>query len=186
MDITNNTAIWENILSGVFGGMLPTTIGVFLAWYLGKRENRSQRWWEKKTDEYIRVINELTNYKNSLYKSRDASFWSNTELDLIDKEMTEELRKEDIQTRESVRKIAMAGSILISDEAGEALTKFLDKTDNINLYTLHDVNLEETFTENKMITESNAQIKDYYTAIGKTIDQIRKYAKKDLGLSKTC
>ena len=58
----------ETIIVAMLGGLGPALVVILIE----AGHIRTQKWWEKKADEYIRVINELSNYHNALYKSLNA------------------------------------------------------------------------------------------------------------------
>ena len=171
----------ETIIVAMLGGLGPALVVILIE----AGHIRTQKWWEKKADEYIRVINELSNYHNALYKSLNAIGRAGTKEENSG-EQTENLEEENKKTREAVRKIAIAGSILISDEAEKALKKLLTETDEIKIPTSHDIDLDELLKGKSAITDKYDEVGKYNKLIGEAIGEIRKCAKKDLGLSKKC
>lgn len=154
----------ETIFISLLSGFASSVITII---YSLKRFS-SERWWEKKSEEYSRIIKELTDLQNCAYKWDDY-YWdiiegSNNKT-FTDEEITE-LVNENKLLRESIRKTAMAGSFLISKDASEELEQLLNETNEIS------DSLEDAYES----------VQKEYKLIKMTIKRIRACAKADLGV----
>lgn len=154
---------FKNLLIAITGGLASSIVTLLFSF----KQFSSQRWWERKSDEYLRIINQLVDYQNCAYKWQDH-MWSSTANDSsgLSKEETDRLFREDKELRESVRKTAMAGSFLISAEASGALTKMLEQT--------NEIETEDDDPLNK--------IDHLYKLLKDTVATVRECAKADLNV----
>jgi hypothetical protein len=157
--------IIETLIGGMVGGIIPAGISIFYS----HRQFTTQRWWEKKADEYLRIIREISEYGNCC--ARIAGSAANIESDEDD----QKLKCEEKKRRDGIRGTCLAGSILISDKANIMLSKLVRVIDNNKF-----VEAFARYWENS--SEQDEIIKLHAYAIDETIKELQKIAKKDLNL----
>ena len=147
--------------------LISSIIVAFLTVKLTVKKFITEKWWEKKASAYDDLIENLAELQNCAYKWVDyyQSILVSGVEKRLSKEEIEKLRQENIKLTEAIRKISMAGSFMISNEAVRELNKLLS---NINAITgedpWEDINKE-------------------YSYIMDCITDIRAIAKKDLSIN---
>lgn len=139
-------------------GIVGLIAGLF-ALYRAKQEFISQRWWERKADTYMRII-------EALWKILDY-YKQNYEEVTDHREISDERKKEILnQWREGqreIKKITEIGAFLVSDETIAALKKLWKKPE------------PESDPDDWI-----SQLENDYIATEACIDTVIKSAKKDL------
>ena len=132
------------------------------------KHEKNKIWWEKKTDEYQRIIRELAKDQNRAWKWEEDGWVEagQSERKKLSAEEIKEMRASMEATIENIRITAMVGSFYISQEAVKALEDMLVGLDKIK--GNHQGNDIETYG-------------DEYKLIKKTISRIRECGKKELG-----
>jgi len=160
--------ITETIIVSLLSGFASSFISILFS----LKQFSLKKWWEKKSDEYLRIIKELVELQNCTYKWNDyyldifsmKQFSSSNKEKLSDSEISE-MVKENKKLNESLRKIVITGSIVISQETTNELENLLNKINGLD-----ELGIEDPINATK----------HEYDLIKKTIENIRQYAKKDL------
>ena len=158
--------MFDNETGGVLLGAVIALMGSFGATWLALRGERQNRWLERKTEAYITIIDALYDI-----------------IDYYDLVMDEELnrqelpkeRKKEIELRQreahsKVKKAALGGQFLISNEAKAALEHFRKEPNE----TAGQIYVSMSWFEHADITLSLAK---------KCLSEITDIAKKDLKVS---
>ena len=140
--------------------IMPLAIAVitsYLTVKLSIRQFCSQKWWEKKSEAYSHIIEQLSRLK---YFFRE---WSGTieESKKLGLEFQKKLHEEYMEAEKEIIKAAASGSYIISEEGTNALEKLL--TELAQKDQLKDV-------------------LDNHDSVKNCITEIRKFARKDLKL----
>ena len=152
--------IMVSIISGVGASILSVIVS--------HKHEKNKIWWEKKTDEYQRIIRELAKEQNRAWKWEEDSWvkMGQAEGKKLEDEEIKQMRKRRDAAVENIRITAMVGSFYISQEAVKALEDILVGLDK----------LRDEYEGDDIQTCG-----DEYKLIKKTITRIRECGKMDLG-----
>ena len=152
--------IMVSIISGVGASILSVIVS--------HKHEKNKIWWEKKTDEYQRIIRELAKDQNRAWKWEEDGWVEagQSERKKLSAEEIKEMRASMEATIENIRITAMVGSFYISQEAVKALEDILVGLDK----------LRDEYEGDDIQTYG-----DEYKLIKKTISRIRECGKKELG-----
>lgn len=151
MTITLFEAILVAVISAIVTSIVPL--------YFSLKSFYKNRVWEKKSDEYQRVIRELAEQQNRLQKWEEHALVERGEAEgntLTQKEK-EKLREEGKACDEAMRATAMAGSFFISEEAITKLQGLLNGMNKIRYEWDDEVDILEK--DIKLIKETIAGIR---------------------------
>lgn len=152
--------IMVSIISGVGASILSVIVS--------HKHEKNKIWWEKKTDEYQRIIRALAEDQNRAWKWEEDSYVKIGQGEgkkLGDEEIEQMIKSRDAAV-ENIRITAMGGSFYISQEAVKALEEMLVGLDK----------LRDEYSGDDVQTCG-----DEYKLIKKTIARIRECGKIDLG-----
>lgn len=152
------------IAASIISGVVASIVTVFVS----HKHEKDKIWWEKKTDEYQRIIRELAEDQNRAWKWEEDSYvrMEQAEGKQLKDEEIEQMRKSRDAAVENIRITAMVGSFYISQEAVKALEDMLVGLDK----------LRDEYQGDDIQTCG-----DEYELIKKTITRIRECGKIDLG-----
>ena len=152
--------IMLSIISGVGASIVSGIVS--------HKHEKNKIWWEKKTDEYQRIIRELAKDQNRAWKWEEDGWVEagQSERKKLSAEEIKEMRASMEATIENIRITAMVGSFYISQEAVKALEDILVGLDK----------LRDEYEGDDIQTCG-----DEYKLIKKTITRIRECGKKELG-----
>ena len=106
-------------------GLVISALTAWLTVKLSVRQFRSQRWWEKKVEAYSQIMEHLT-----LLEFACAAWYDDAiSVKTLSDERRKMLSEEHVRAEESVRKVAAAGSYIVSADAASALSELVKAFD---------------------------------------------------------
>ena len=122
-----------------FAGNLLTTLtsailGALIAYWLAFRRFREEKWWERKADAYIRIMEALHN----------SQVFSRTHIDFIQRgaEISDEddkrLRELSKENTEEIIRVSNVGKLFLFSTAIDRLQRYLRESDTFEAESWHD------------------------------------------------
>ena len=157
----NVSDFMERILTALVPGVAISVVTAWVTVKLSLRNFYSQRWWERKAEEYSKVLEALSDVKYVLgewIREFQGRF-------KYAEEYSARLSERYRQAEDIVTQIAGIGELVISGDAAEALAKVSRALD--------------TYTNGQFLY---GDMENAYDAIGDAIPKIRECARRDLKL----
>ena len=139
MQFSNWIAEFQTLIVGIFGFAAV----IITLWFNGKRA-RQQRWWERKTEAYEKVIEALHNSKMFSEQHLEADYRGKD----VTKEKDEELRRRAKLAHDEIEKVIDTGTFLLSENAMTRLRQYRKQADRASNTTIWGDYLVDTPTHN--------------------------------------
>lgn len=153
--------------------VISSLCSAYLSAYFTSKRFISEKWWEKKTNAYIEVIECLSNidfYYTSEWNNLTGSTYMNSVI-------SNEYYKKYIDSKAVLNKYITSAGIFISQDVADIIERYLSE---------HEVNKpcessNDSEGEDVIFNDINKQ----FVLIGEVICKVREMAKKDLKLTKS-
>jgi hypothetical protein len=152
---------WSTLFGNIVSGIVIAVISARLTVHFALKRFYSEKWWERKTEAYIAIIEALHHVRNHADTNLTFSMRNRELPEQGEKRLTEQLEG----AMAELRKRADIGSFIISEEAVSALGAFMNELDG-----------------SAKTADWVEHLELKLTAVDKCLDTMRRIAKSDLRL----
>lgn len=152
----------QDIIVAVIPALIIAGVTALVAYFTITRSMRqfySQRWWERKADAYSKIIETLTDFEHCYIEEIDQLTYEERFTVNDKKRLRESFR----EAQESIRKAAIIGAYIISDDTAKTLSNLL--------YGLQKEDPKGDWSKDLI---------NHHELVRKSIEEIKRHAKKDL------